>query len=449
MPAPSPLDSTRVLIMGLGRFGGGLGAARYAAARAASVTVTDRAEPDRLHAAAEPIRDLVDAGKVTLIPGPHDEALLDGADLLVVNPAVPQPWDNPFISEARARGIAITTEITLALTELRQRVAPDTPTVAVTGTAGKSTTTAMIHHALQTLGRPSVLGGNIGGSLLTGLDDLRPDTIPVLELSSAMLHWIRETLPGWAPGVAVVTGFEPNHLDWHGDEDHYRAAKQHLLANQQPGDHAVLAPAVGAWPTAPGVDRCAIPGIEPTGMALPGAHNRANAALASAAVAALGPDPEKSARAASSFRGLPHRLQSLGTHRGVLCVNDSKCTTVAATAIAVDAVRERTDRVHLIAGGADKGVDLSALARLPAAAIYTIGTTGPAIAAACREAGTPATEAGTLDDAVSAAAARARAGDALLLSPACASWDQFDNYERRGERFAELVERHLGASDDA
>ena len=477
------LANNHILIMGLGRFGGGAGVARFAASQNARVTITDSAPANQLD--TTPINDLLEAGAVTLIPGPHDESLLDDADLLVVNPAVPRPWLNPFINAARTRNIPITTEIALAIPRLLDRLARTSHLIAVTGSAGKCTTAAMIHHALQSLGRPALLAGNIGGSLLNHFlpdpdrqrhdpppspprgegrvrgshlspasspnDTITPDTTPVLELSSAQLHWLRESLPTWSPPIAVVTSYAPNHLDWHADEPHYLQSKQHLLANQQPGHHAVLAQSVSHWPTNPGVLTPPLPGIDPATMTLPGDHNRANAALAAAALTALGIDKSQAISAAASFPGLPHRLQSLGTRRGVLCINDSKSTTPESTALAVAAISQRAANIHLIAGGADKHADLSPLANLPVAHVHTLGSTGPAIAAACRQTDTPVTESETLADAVAAAAAAARnkPGSAILLSPACASWDQFPNYEARGQLFASLIDQHLGAPDDA
>lgn len=438
------LEGRRVLVMGLGRFGGGAGVARFAADEGAEVTVTDLAPPEKLGAGLAAIGDLVDAGRVRLRLGGHDEHDLDRCDVLVVNPAVARPWDHPFVSAARSRGVRLTTEIGLLVERLRARTRR---VVGVTGTLGKSTTSAMIHHALTGIGVRSILGGNIGGSLLDRLDGIDDGATVVLELSSAMLWWIGESVPGWSPAVGVVTGFEANHLDWHGTEAHYEASKRLMLDAQHPGDWAVLAPKVGYWATKEGVHRVGPADGAPAGMVLPGAHNRDNARLALAAVAALGHDAARAADAVAGFAGLPHRLQSLGSRRGVLCFNDSKCTTPGAAAMAVGAVRERAGGVHLIAGGADKGVDLSSIAGLELAGLYTIGTTGPAIDEAAARAGRRTDACGTLEEAVGRASARARAGEAILLSPGCASWDQFENFERRGEAFARLIDACLGPPD--
>ncbi len=441
---PEALAGKRVLVMGLGRFGGGAGVARFAADAGALVTVTDLAPPAKLHEGIKAIEDLIMSGRVRIRLGAHDERDLDACDLLVVNPAVPRPWGNPFVEAAKRRGVRITTEIGLTIERLRKRTHR---VVGVTGSLGKSTTSAMIHHALRAAGAESVLGGNIGGSLLGSLDRIHEETTVVLELSSAMLWWLGDSLPGWAPRVSVVTGFEPNHLDWHGTLEHYESSKRLILDGQREGDTAVLAPKVGHWPTRPGVRRVGPAEATPDRMTLPGAHNRANAAVAVAAVEALGHDAGQAARAIAGFTGLPHRLEFLGTRRGVLCFNDSKCTTPGATATAVHAVAERAGGIHLIAGGADKGVDLSSIASLDLAGLYTIGATGPAIAGEARRRGREAQDCGTLEEAVRRAAGRAGAGEAVLLSPGCASWDQFENFERRGELFARLVDEILGTRD--
>ncbi len=451
------LRNKHVVVMGLGRFGGGAAVTRYAAEqRAASVTVSDRAPADQLAPGLAQIDDLVRAGTVRLALGAHDPADLDGADVLVVNPAVPTPWNNPFINAALERGLTLETEIALAIDELAARLSTDPAgtarIIAITGSVGKSTTAAMTHHALRALAVPTVLGGNIGGSLLPVAPTLPPGTVAVLELSSAMLHWLREARPAWGPDVAVLTAFEPNHLDWHADLAHYRAAKQHLLdalahANARP-PAAVLAPAVRDWPVPPRAQAITPEIPHDLDTVLPGVHNRANATLAGTAVhAATGINPHDAARAAATFPGLPHRLAFAGTRRAVTAYNDSKSTTPGTTAAAVAAVRERHTRVWLIAGGADKGVDLSSLAALDTAALLTIGTTGPAIAAAASAAGRTAIECATLDAAVREAARRADPGDAILLSPACASWDQFPNYEARGDAFIAALDTHLGAPD--
>lgn len=437
----------RVIVMGLGRFGGGAGAANYAASLGATVTISDRATADQLETGLAKIKSHLETGAITLSLGEHDESLLETADILIVNPAVPHPWDNPYIALATALGVTIDTEIGLTTDRLTHS---DSTTIAITGSVGKSTTAAMTHHALQELGVPTILGGNIGGSLLN--HGIPSNATAVLELSSAMLHWLRETRPAWSPSAAVLTSYEPNHLDWHATEPHYRAAKQHLLDTLENTTHAhaILGPSVVDWATPSNATRHA-PSALDTQLVLPGEHNRTNAALAAAAIAAVTPnEPNHTAiaDAIATFPGLPHRLAFAGSRRAktglIACYNDSKSTTPGTTAAAVEALRERHDHIWLIAGGADKNIDLASLASLKRVTLLTIGTTGPAIAAAAEAANTPHDHCHTLDAAVAHAASNANPDDALLLSPACASWDQFENYEARGHAFLTSLDTHLG-----
>jgi UDP-N-acetylmuramoylalanine--D-glutamate ligase len=445
-----PLDSKRVTVMGLGGFGGGVGVTRWLAAQGARVLVTDPKPMDKLAASVDALQDLIAEGRVSLRPGEHRREDFTDTDVVVVNPAVPAPWNNPFLRAAADARVPLTTEIGLSVARLPN----PNRIIAITGSVGKSTTSAMIHHLLTGLGHRAEFGGNIGGSLLAR--DIHPDAWIVLELSSFMLHWLgQERGSGFAPRVAVVTNLSPNHLDWHGTLDHYRASKQQILAHQTPGSAAILGGdstiGVADWPTRPGVTRVVIPpDAAVNGLAVPGRHNAWNAAVAVAAVQhALG----SSTRGAgfqptfqshlSTFAGLAHRLRRVGTFAGVSCFNDSKSTTPESTLLALDALAEHFGlaRVHLIAGGYDKGSDLAPVAahapRL--AGLYTVGQTGPALDAVAAGRSTPC---GTVERAVAAAFGRAKPGDALLLSPACASWGQFENFERRGELFERLVQEH-------
>lgn len=450
----------RVTVMGLGRFGGGIGVTRWLASQGADVLVTDRDPATDLADSIHRIKDLVDKGSVTLRLGEHNVSDFTACDLVVASAAVPKPWDNRFLRAAEGASIPITTEISLALEQLLRRGC--TRTVGITGSAGKSTTTAMIHHALQTAlpdrtdGRSKVvLGGNIGGSLLEAIDSIDADTRVVLELSSAQLYWLGRTMhTPWSPRVAVVTNLSPNHLDWHGALDHYRSSKQELLKHQRPGDTAVLGPGVWDWRTLTPARAIEVdPASFPLPIKLPGEHNRFNAAAALEACAALEPALDRSAlaRAIAAFGGLAHRLQLVAEAAlpnggpPVRYYNDSKSTTPESALKAVEAVAAapggRLGAIHLIAGGYDKGSDLAPIARLAPelAGLYTLGATGPALATLAGGEVRGAFSCATLAAAFDRARSRLRPGDVLLLSPGCASWDQYVNFEARGDEFVALV----------
>lgn len=453
------LRGKRVVVMGLGRFGGGLGATRFLVERGARVLVTDLAPPEKLSDGLRELAPWIDAGKVDLRLGGHEIRDFANADLVVANPAAPRPWNNPYLNAARNAGVPITTEIALLIERLpnRDRV------LAVTGTAGKSTTTAMLAHVLRSrLGEDRVhLGGNIGGSLLATLDSMRTDDVVVLEVSSAMLHWTRHALTGeraFAPKVAALTNLAPNHLDWHEDLDHYRESKRELLAHQRPGDIAVFGDE-SIWSDANDAVRVTKPdevrALEPTvaarGLAIPGAHNLRNASVALHAAGQFLNEPAESViEAILDFPGLPHRLCLVAERMirngapPVRFYNDSKCTTPDACLLAVGSFADHpgAHKVRLIAGGYDKQVDLSPVGALAAhiAGLYVIGATSSQILDAVPPNHRDRAHAcATLDTAMARIADDLQPGEIVLLSPACASWDQFENYEQRGERFAELA----------
>lgn len=466
----------RVVVMGLGRFGGGAGAVKWLAGQGAKLLVTDLSPAEKLAASITEIQREIDSGAVELRLGTHDIADFRDADVVVVSPAVPKPWENKFLLAAKESGAKLTTEIRLLVELLPNR----DRTIGVTGTAGKSTTTAMVAHILRELAcaqsperkrgvavapedgrdaRPTDecdfsrvwLGGNIGGSLLPRVEEIDANDWVVLELSSTQLYWLsdwfvgRQEEQGWSPHVAVVTNVMPNHLDWHGDFEHYERCKNEIFRHQSPGDEVVRG------------NKVAIMVELAASLSVIGEHNRRNALLAGRAVASALDQHHSSAsfnKALRTFTGLPHRLQLVAEANrdggAIRAYNDSKCTTPEAAALAVQAFaddeRIGASRVHLIAGGYDKGVDLAPLVQAGAMckAVYTIGATGPHIAEAVTKQGGRSVECEVLDRAVDDAVKAASPGDVILLSPGCASWDQFTNYEERGERFTQLVRAKLG-----
>ncbi len=454
--------ASRITVMGLGRFGGGAGVTRYLAEHCsnAHIVITDLALPKDLQGSLSQLGDLLESGRVDLRLGEHLQEDFESTDLVIANPAVPHPWSNRFLNIAQEAGVPITTEIRL-LTERIQ--ANRKQVIGITGTAGKSTTAAMIHHIISSADLSCHLGGNIGGSLLT--NTFTPDDWIVIELSSSMLYWLGQNVgdthaKGWSPGTAVLTNIQPNHLDWHGSLTHYHESKENIFRYQQQGDCAIipqdftshmlndhnattLSTSNRVVRRMPGADYLdvTIP------LQLPGKHNQYNARIAMQACKdACGISSEQSAYFLESFPGLPHRLQLV--HKrvdGCTFYNDSKSTTPGATVLAVDAFDDPS-KIHLIAGGYDKGIDLSSISQLASklAGVYAIGEVASAIASPpCVEGENPKTYsvivAHTLDEAVQMGLERMKPGDILLMSPGCASWDQFTNYEERGQRFATLV----------
>jgi len=433
-PVPEELSGKKVTVVGLGHFGGGVGLSRWLCREGAQVTVSDKASAQQL---AESIASLADLD-VRLHLGGHDPADFLQADLLVVNPAVPK--DMPLILAAEEAGVPRTSEINLFLQRCPARV------IGVTGTVGKSTTTAMIGAALSGRFRTHV-GGNIGGSLLESLERIQGDDLVVLELSSFQL----EDLPlvGISPRVALVTNLLPNHLDRHGTLEAYAQAKKNIFRFQNAEDVLILnaaCEATVAWAQeAPG----RVEWFDPSAGAIPlsvlGRHNQANAQAALAVCREFGIDPAEAAAALKDFPGLPHRLQFVVERNGVRYYNDSKCTTPQGAIVALEAFEP--GRAILIVGGYDKGADFSQLGAALASrakAVIAIGATaGKILRAVVDQPGArlPLQQAETLGQAVALAEGLAEQGDAVVLSPACASYDMFRNYEQRGERFVELVTR--------
>jgi UDP-N-acetylmuramoylalanine--D-glutamate ligase len=432
------LTGQRVLVLGLGI--SGRSAVRFCAGLGADVVAADERGPAQLGdlSELEPMARLVLGGA---LPDPA------GFDLVVPSPGVPA-------SRYAAGARRVWGDLELAWRALA------VPIVAITGTNGKSTTTRLVEALLRSGGLRAEAAGNIGAPAL-GLVG-RPLDVAVLEVSSFQL----EAVAGFRPKVAVILNITPDHLDRHGSFAAYAAAKARVLENLGPEDTAVLSaddPGVRALasrtrarvlffsqheapPLGAGLDTGAVLlrderetlRIPLEGFALPGVHNRENVLAALLAARAAGADLRRAGAALADFRGLPHRSEIVRTRAGVTWVNDSKGTNVGA---ALRSLESFTQPLIWIAGGKDKDLDFRPLAPLlkeRARAAILIGQAAPKLALALAGS-VPLHEAGDLDRAVALAAELARPGDVVLLSPACASFDQFTSYEQRGERFRAAV----------
>jgi UDP-N-acetylmuramoylalanine--D-glutamate ligase len=372
--------------------------------------------------------------------GDDTPVALEGMRCVIKSPGVPQ--EAPVIVAARERGIPVIGEV-----EFAWRLLPN-EFVAVTGTNGKTTTVELLGAIHREAGIAATVAGNVGTPLTSLVGTLDPAAIVICELSSFQL----EDTVAFAPEGAVLLNLAPDHLDRHGTFEDYRAAKLQIFARQGNDDVAVAPVGLGVEDLGGCARRvCYGPGGELDDRAgqlwwddqpliahgeirLRGAHNRANAAAAAAISLARGIEPDAVRAALTAFGGVEHRLEEVATVDGVLYVNDSKATNVDSTLVALASFDQP---IHLILGGGGKGQDFTPL-REPAsrcAGVYLIGTDGPAIG---REIGA-GIECGDLATAVARARAAARPGDVVLLSPACESYDQFDNYEHRGRVFKELV----------
>jgi UDP-N-acetylmuramoylalanine--D-glutamate ligase len=448
------LSGKHVTVAGLGHFGGGVAVARWLVGQGARVLVTDRAPAEKLADALPQLAGL----PIDYRLGGHDAADFTSADLVVASPAIPPA--NPYLAAARSAGVPVTTEICL----FAERC--PAPVVGVTGTKGKSTTSAMLG-AILARRFTTWFGGNIGKSLLADLPAIRPDHAVVLELSSFMLDYLGRI--GWSPHVAVVTLLVPDHLDWHGSFEAYADAKRNLLRFQKPGDVAVVneesdtlvdwtggageagasAPSSGTPGREQGesrisgvrVVRYGVAGRRPFELLVPGRHNQLNAQGAYAAAAALGVSWDDAQIALADFRGLPHRLELVHEAGGVRWYNDSIATVAEASAASLAAFD--CGRVIQIVGGASKGLDVQPLAAAladRAKAALCVGVTGPAMAERLRAAGmSEVYDCGDLPAAIATARRLAVPGDVVLLSTGFASYDQFTNFQERGEAFARLA----------
>ncbi len=437
------LAGRRVLVAGLGR--SGVASTRLAHRLGAQVVVSDSRVTPALQAT---IRDLAPLLEMSELGG-HTPELFAWPDLIVASPGV--PLANPIFAAPRVRGAEIIGEVELAFRFL------SAPIVGITGAKGKSTTTTLAGEMLRAAGLRTFIGGNLGTPLAEAVLDDQPLDVAVVELSSFQL----ETIVNFRPAVAALLNLAPDHQDRYNSFDDYVQAKLRLFANQFPAEAAVLnaadplvmaqAPAVRARPYtfgAPGSNswrdgdrlRLRVNGHEEIldvgGFAPPGEHNRRNLEAAALLARLAGADTESIARAAAAFHGLAHRLETIAEVDGVLFVDDSKATTPGAVRTAL---RAMTRPVVLILGGRDKGGDWSTIAEDVgrARAVLVYGEAALRIAAGL--APLPVRLVRPFADALAQARALARPGDVVLLSPGCASFDQFANAEERGEAMRRWV----------
>ena len=447
------LKNKRVLVVGLGR--SGVAAAFFLQERGAKVTVSDAKSDIQLQSE---ISALLDRG-VSIETGRHGERTFRDQDLIVVSPGVPS--DQPQLQHARTLGIPVIGEVELAFRFLQGKV------LAITGSNGKTTTTSLVGEILAESGKKSgkktLVGGNIGTPVITLAGKSSPDSLVVLEISSFQL----ETIEQFRPWIAAILNITPDHLDRHHTFQAYVDAKARVFENQQAGDFAVLNaddPACVALKSKvkasllwfsrkqPVENGAYLKGedivfrqngkeqviLTRSDIHLKGAHNLENVLAAVAMGIVAGCAPEQIRKAVSEFRAVEHRLELVTTINGVAFYNDSKATNVDAT---VKALESFPGNIHIILGGKDKGSDytvLMPLLRERARRAYLIGAAAEKIATQIQGA-TPLERSGTLERAVRRAFEAAKPGDVVLLAPACASFDQFENYEQRGRVFKELV----------
>ncbi len=444
-PRP-PLPRGPFLVVGLAR--SGQAAARLLAARGEAVRGVDSGAP-------KGAKRLREAG-VEVFLDTDGLAQLEGKRTVVKSPGVPR--EAAVIAAALERGIEVVGELELAWRALPNRF------VGVTGTNGKTTTVELLGHVYRSAGEPVAVAGNVGTPLSELVGEVEPGATVICECSSFQL----EDTSSFAPECGVFLNLAPDHLDRHRDLESYLAAKLRIFANQGNEDLAVyngdepelsgvdlggcarrIAFCAGAGPDcevalAEGTIFCdGEPLLAVEELGLFGAHNVANAMAAAAAALALGLDRDAVREGLRSFAGVPHRLEQVAEIGGARFVNDSKATNVASAVVGLNAF---AGGVHAILGGSEKGEPFAPLldpVRERCSACYLTGATADRLAeelAPAVEAGVALHRCADLEDAVRRAAAAAAPGDVVLLSPACASFDAFENFERRGERFRAVVE---------
>ncbi|HEV2709385.1 MAG TPA: UDP-N-acetylmuramoyl-L-alanine--D-glutamate ligase [Edaphobacter sp.] len=445
------LKNKRVLVVGLGK--SGLSSALFLRAQGAQVTVSDTRSAEAL---AKEIPALLDAG-IMVESGGHGLLTFRRQDLIVVSPGI--PMDTPEVKQAKAFGLTVIGELELASRYLKGKV------VAITGSNGKTTTTTLLGRIFAEAGEPTLVGGNIGLPVIDLVAKSTADTVSVLEVSSFQL----ETIAEFHPWIAVVLNITPDHLDRHGSFENYAAAKTRITERQEADDFLILnaedkptqmvaaktkaqiywfsgrrAVKQGAFVHGESIFFLAKEGGKPepvmpvAEIALKGAHNVENV-LAAVCVARLaGISAEKIRASVAGFKGVEHRLEFVRSLHGVDFYNDSKATNVDA---AMKAVTSFAGGIHLILGGKDKNSDYGTMAELlkeRVKIVYTIGSAAEKIEHQLQGV-VKIVSVETMQTAVTEAAKTAVAGDVVLLAPACSSFDQFENYEHRGQTFRQLV----------
>jgi UDP-N-acetylmuramoylalanine--D-glutamate ligase len=450
------LKGKKVLVVGLGK--SGLAAALFLRRRGAHVTVSDVRSAEAL---AKDIPALLEEG-IMVETGGHGLLTFRRQDLIVVSPGV--PLNTPELAQVKSFGLPVIGELELAARFLKGK------TLAITGSNGKTTTTALVGEILEKAGMPTLVGGNIGVPVVALIDQSTDETWSVLEVSSFQL----ESTERFHPVIAVILNITPDHLDRHGSFENYALAKERIFAAQHENDFVILNAdnARAAQAAARSVARVYFFSIEHSvlqgawvedgylvyrggkdqpiekimplsGIPLKGSHNVENVLAAVCASRLAGATAEQIRSGVEGFQAVEHRLEFVAKINGVDFYNDSKATNVDATAKAVAAF---SAGIHLIMGGKDKNSDytqLSQLLRANVRGIYTIGSAAAKIENELRGV-VPILSCETLDNAVSAAASAARPGEVVLLAPACSSFDQFEDYEQRGKVFKELVNERRG-----
>lgn len=447
------LAGKKVLVIGAAR--SGIACAKFLAARGAIVALTDRKPAEKWSAEAVALK----TEGVGCLPGEVPSWLLDKIELVVVSPGV--PTKSIPIRYAERAGAEIIGEVELASRYLRGRI------VAITGTNGKTTTTALIGQLLQDAGLPSQVGGNIGTPLITLVESAKPDGWTVVELSSFQLETIRE----FHPAVAVALNVTPNHMDRYESFTEYAAAKHRIFMNQTPGDVAVLNgddAVVSSWASGLkanimtfSVQRELAEGLFLLGreilfrtrdgervlmlrdeMKLLGLHNVENVLAGLSAGLACGADPESMRETVRHFEPVEHRLEFVAKINGVNFYNDSKATSVDATTKALEAFTNDAGKIVLILGGRGKKAPYAPLASLVRAKVRQLVLMGEDAATIADELGAhaPIQRAADMRDAVATSFKLAQPGDIVLLAPACASFDMFESFEHRGSIFKEEVQ---------